>query len=209
MLDSVFDVALFATSFTTLLVIQDPLGAIPIFLSLTARQSPQERKVSARQATWVSLSVILVFAVFGRYILKFLGISVPALQVAGGVLLLLVALELLTGKADDSPDPDSVTANAALVPLGTPLLAGPGAIVAAMVAVETAGDAVAGWASVTAAIIGTHIIIWLSLRFSLTLNRFLGETGIRILTRVFGLLLAAIAVQITADGVFAFLRENL
>ncbi|BDA65039.1 MULTISPECIES: MarC family protein [Actinomyces] len=209
MLDSVFDVALFATSFTTLLVIQDPLGAIPIFLSLTARQSPQERKVSARQATWVSLSVILVFAVFGRYILKFLGISVPALQVAGGVLLLLVALELLTGKADDSPDPDSVTANAALVPLGTPLLAGPGAIVAAMVAVETAGDAVAGWVSVTAAIIGTHIIIWLSLRFSLTLNRFLGETGIRILTRVFGLLLAAIAVQITADGVFAFLRENL
>lgn len=209
MLDSVFDVALFATSFTTLLVIQDPLGAIPIFLSLTTRQSPQERKVSARQATWVSLSVILVFAVFGRYILKFLGISVPALQVAGGVLLLLVALELLTGKADDSPDPDSVTANAALVPLGTPLLAGPGAIVAAMVAVETAGDAVAGWVSVTAAIIGTHIIIWLSLRFSLTLNRFLGETGIRILTRVFGLLLAAIAVQITADGVFAFLRENL
>ncbi|MBO3725596.1 MarC family protein [Actinomyces bowdenii] len=209
MLDSVFDVALFATSFTTLLVIQDPLGAIPIFLSLTGRQSPQERRVSARQATLVSFSVILVFAVFGRYILKFLGISVPSLQVAGGLLLLLVALELLTGKVDDSPDPDSVASNSALVPLGTPLLAGPGAIVAAMVAVETAGDAVAGWVSVTAAIIGTHIIIWLCLRFSLTLNRLLGETGIRILTRVFGLLLAAIAVQITADGVFAFLRDNL
>lgn len=209
MLDSVFDVALFATTFTTLLVIQDPLGAIPIFLSLTGRQNPQERKVSARQATLVSFSVILVFAIFGRYILKFLGISVPALQVAGGVLLLLVALELLTGKVDDSPDPEAVTSNAALVPLGTPLLAGPGAIVAAMVAVETAGGAVAGWVSVTAAVVGTHIIIWLSLRFSLTLNRFLGETGIRILTRVFGLLLAAIAVQITANGVFAFIRDNL
>ena len=209
MLDSVFDVALFATTFTTLLVIQDPLGAIPIFLSLTGRQTPEERKVSARQATLVSFSVILVFAIFGRYILKFLGISVPALQVAGGVLLLLVALELLTGKVDDSPDPESVTSNAALVPLGTPLLAGPGAIVAAMVAVETAGDAVAGWASATAAVVATHAIIWLSLRFSLTLNRFLGETGIRILTRVFGLLLAAIAVQIIANGVFAFIKDSL
>ncbi|WP_415504256.1 MarC family protein, partial [Actinomyces slackii] len=125
MLQSVFDPTLFATSFMTLLVIQDPLGAVPIFLSLTGRQSPTERAASARQATWVSFWVILAFAVFGRYILKFLGISVPALQVAGGLLLLLVALELLTGKADESPDPDSVTANAALVPLGTPLLAGP------------------------------------------------------------------------------------
>ncbi|WP_415505186.1 MarC family protein, partial [Actinomyces slackii] len=107
--------------------------------------------------------------------------------------------------ADESPDPDSVTANAALVPLGTPLLAGPGAIVAAMVAVETAGAAAAGWVSVTAAIIGTHLVVWLTLRFSLGLNRFMGESGIRILTRIFGLLLAAIAVQIMADGVFAFL----
>ena len=206
MLQSVFDTTVFATTFTTLLVIQDPLGAIPIFLSLTSRQTPPERAASARQATVVSFAVIVLFAVFGRYILKFLGISVPSLQVAGG---LLLALELLTDKVDESPDPDAVTANAALVPLGTPLLAGPGAIVAAMVAVDTTGGGVAGWVSVTAAIIGTHIAIWASLRFSLGLNRVLGTSGIRILTRVMGLLLAAIAVQIMADGVFAFLATRL
>ena len=209
MLDSLFSLNLFATSFTTVLVIQDPLGAIPIFLSLTSRQSTDERKRSAREATLVSLAVILIFAIFGRYILKFLGISVPALQTSGGLLLLLVALELLTDKADESPDPDAVTTNAALVPLGTPLLAGPGAIVAAMVAVESAASPVAGWTSVTAAMIATHVVIWLTLRFSVALHRFLGDSAIRVLTRIFGLLLAAIAVQMIADGVLAYIAAVL
>ena len=206
MIDAVFSPALFATSFTTVLVIQDPLGAVPVFLSLTSRQTPAERRRSARQATLVSFSVILAFAIFGRYILKFLGISVPALQVSGGLLLLLVALELLTDRTDESPDPEAVRANAALVPLGTPLLAGPGAIVAAMVAVESAPSPVAGWISVTTA---THAVIWATLRFSVGLHRFLGESAIRVLTRIFGLLLAAIAVQMIADGVLAYIRLGL
>ena len=209
MLQSVFDTTVFATTFTTLLVIQDPLGAIPIFLSLTSRQTPPERAASARQATVVSFAVIVLFAVFGRYILKFLGISVPSLQVAGGLLLLLVALELLTDRADESPDPDAVTANAALVPLGTPLLAGPGAIVAAMVAVESAATPVAGWVSVVLALLATHVVIWLALRFSLTLHRVLGDSAIRVLTRILGLLLAAIAVQMIADGVLAYIAVLL
>ena len=209
MLDSIFSLNLFPTSFTTLLVIQDPLGAIPIFLSLTSRQDTEERKRSAREATLVSLSVILVFAIFGRYILKFLGISVPALQTSGGLLLLLVALELLTDKADESPDPDAVSTNAALVPLGTPLLAGPGAIVSAMVSVESAASPVVGWASVTAAMIATHVVIWLTLRFSVALHRFLGDSAIRVLTRIFGLLLAAIAVEMIAEGVLAYVRTAL
>ena len=209
MLQSVFDTTVFATTVTTLLVIQDPLGAIPIFLSLTSRQTPPERAASARQATVVSFAVIVLFAVFGRYILKFLGISVPSLQVAGGLLLLLVALELLTDKVDESPDPEAVTANAALVPLGTPLLAGPGAIVAAMVAVESASGSIVGWTSVTAAMIATHVVIWLTLRFSVALHRFLGDSAIRVLTRIFGLLLAAIAVQMIAAGVLAFIADML
>ena len=209
MLDSLFSLNLFATSFTTVLVIQDPLGAIPIFLSLTSRQSTDERKRSAREATLVSLAVILVFAIFGRYILKFLGISVPALQTSGGLLLLLGALELLTDKADESPDPEAVSTNVALVPLGTPLLAGPGAIVAAMVAVESASGSIVGWTSVTAAMIATHVVIWLTLRFSVALHRFLGDSAIRVLTRIFGLLLAAIAVQMIAAGVLAFIADML
>ena len=92
----IFEPHVFATSLATLVVIQDPVGAIPIFLSLTGKQSDAQRKRSARTATLVSLGVILVFALAGRYILEFLGISVPALQLSGGLLLLLVALELLT-----------------------------------------------------------------------------------------------------------------
>nr|WP_300340433.1 MarC family protein [Actinomyces sp.] len=208
MLDSIFSLSLFATSFTTILVIQDPLGAVPIFLSLTSRQTDAQRRASARQATLVSFAVIVAFALFGRYILTFLGISVPALQFSGGLLLLLVALELLTDRADENPDPDAVTANAALVPLGTPLLAGPGAIVAAMVAVDSASTPVVGWASIVAALVATHVVIWLSLRFSLPLHRVLGESGIRVLTRIFGLLLAAIAVQMMGDGVLAWIHQH-
>lgn len=208
MLDSFFNPMLFATSLMTILVIQDPLGAIPIFLSLTSRQTEAQRRRSAAQATLVSFAVIMMFAIFGRYILLFLGITVPALQFSGGLLLLLVALELLTDRADEHPDPDGVTSNAALVPLGTPLLAGPGAIVAAMVAVESAPTPVAGWIAVTAAIVCTHLIIWVVLRFSVRLHRLLRESGIRVLTRIFGLLLAAIAVQMMADGVLAYVQAN-
>ena len=208
MLDSIFGLSLFATSFTTILVIQDPLGAVPIFLSLTSRQTDTQRRSSARQATLVSFAVIVAFALFGRYILTFLGISVPALQFSGGLLLLLVALELLTDRTDENPDPDAVSANAALVPLGTPLLAGPGAIVAAMVAVDSARTPVVGWVSIVAALVATHAVIWLSLRFSLPLHRVLGESGIRVLTRIFGLLLAAIAVQMMGDGILAWLHQH-
>ena len=208
MLDSIFSLSLFATSFTTILVIQDPLGAVPIFLSLTSRQTDTQRRSSARQATLVSFAVIVAFALFGRYILTFLGISVPALQFSGGLLLLLVALELLTDRTDENPDPDAVSANAALVPLGTPLLAGPGAIVAAMVAVDSARTPVVGWVSIVAALVATHAVIWLSLRFSLPLHRVLWESGIRVLTRIFGLLLAAIAVQMMGDGILAWLHQH-
>lgn len=205
---AIFDLTPFATSFMTILVIQDPLGAIPIFLSLTSRQTSDQRRRSAAQATLVSFGVILVFAIFGRYILQFLGITVPALQFSGGLLLLLVALELLTDKVDESPDPDDSIANAALVPLGTPLLAGPGAIVAAMVAVESAPEPLVGWLTVSLALLATHVVIWLTLRFSLPLHRILGESMIRVLTRIFGLLLAAIAVQMMADGVFAYIDSH-
>ncbi|WP_159626118.1 MarC family protein [Actinomyces sp. zg296] len=208
MLDDVLSPSVFLAAFTTILVIQDPLGAIPVFLSLTRRQSPERRRASARQATLLSLAVILAFAIFGRSILGLLGISVAALQVSGGLLLLLVALELLTESSRADDDADSADSNVALVPLGTPLLAGPGAIAAAMVAVESAPAPVTGWVSVTLAIVVVHVITWLALRFSLTLHRVLGEAMILVLTRVMGLLLAAIAVQMIGDGITTYIGER-
>ena len=197
------DLRLFGEVFVTLLVITDPPGMVPIFLALTGTLPPRERHRAAWQAVALALGVIVVFAVAGQQILKYLGIDLPALQGAGGLLLLLVALELLTGKTDD-PSRQSTT-NVALVPLGTPLLAGPGVIVATMLFVRGTDD-VGGYASIAGAIALVLVFVWLTLRFSGFLVRVLRPSGIEVLTRIAGLLLAAIAVQLVADAVAAFVR---
>ncbi|TRW44321.1 MarC family protein [Georgenia yuyongxinii] len=198
------DLTLLATTFTTLFVIMDPPGTVPVFLALTSTMTARQRRTAARQATVVAFGVILAFTLFGQYILDFLHISVPALQLAGGLLLLLVAMELLTGKAEE-PQPSGSGVNVALVPLGTPLLAGPGAIVAAMLAVQEGGDSVAGWAAIGLALIGIHLVLWASMRFAGVIHRVLGDGGTTLVTRIAGLLLAAIAMQLMVDAVFAFI----
>src|ERR1044071_3329164 len=115
---SAMEETFFGEVFVTLLVITDPPGMVPIFIALTSAMSVRDRRRAAWQAVALGLGVIVVFAVAGQQILKYLGIDLPALEGAGGILLLLVALELLTGKVDD-PSQQS-TSNVALVPLGTP-----------------------------------------------------------------------------------------
>jgi multiple antibiotic resistance protein len=201
--DSIFDASLFTSAFVTLFVIMDPVGTVPIFLSLTGGYEPSRVRRAARQAVLVSFVVIVVFAVFGQSILQYLHVSLPALQCAGGLLLLLVALELLTGRGDE-PMAHGDT-NVALVPLGTPLLAGPGAIVATMVfskRVHDLGDLLA----VGLAVVAVHLCIWLAMTFSIPILRLLGESGILLVTRIAGLLLSAIAVQLVADAVHSFIQ---
>ncbi len=193
---------LFTSVFVTLFVIMDPVGTIPIFLSLTGGRSPAVSRRLAWQAVLVSLGVISAFAFFGQQILGYLHISLPALKGAGGLLLLLVALELLTGKAEDPTT--SGESNVALVPLGTPLLAGPGAIVATMVFSKQVDD-FASFAAVALGVIGVHLTIWLAMRFSLPILRVIREGGVMLVTRIAGLLLSAIAVQMVADSVRAFI----
>jgi multiple antibiotic resistance protein len=188
--------------FVTLFVIMDPVGTIPIFLSLTGGRSAQVARRAAWQAVTVSFGVISAFAFFGQQILEYLHISLPALQCAGGLLLLLVALELLTGK-EEGPTATADT-NVALVPLGTPLLAGPGAIVATMVFSKKV-DHVGEFAAVALGVILVHVALWLSMRFSLPILRLIRESGVMLVTRIAGLLLSAIAVQMVADAVRAFI----
>ena len=200
-----FDAAMFGAVFVTLVVIMDPLGNIPLFLGLTAGRPNRTRRKLALQAVLVSLSVISLFAALGQQILAYLGIGIPALQGAGGLLLTIVALELLTDKQDDPAEVDNV--NVALVPLGTPLLAGPGAIVATIVFVKQAH----GLADVTAIAVGilaVHLLVFLSLFFSVSITRLIREAGIVLLTRISGLLLSAIAVQLLADSVRGFVRSS-
>ena len=198
------NVKLLFEAFVTLLVITDPPGMVPIFLALTGTMERRHRLRAAWQAVALAGGVIVVFAVAGQSILQYLGIDVPALQGAGGLLLLLVALELLTGKTDD-PD-QQATSNVALVPLGTPLLAGPGAIVATMLFVRRA-DGLPDYLAIAAAILLVLLTVWLVLRFCGVIVRILRPSGIEVLTRIAGLLVAAIAVQLVADAVAAFVRQ--
>jgi multiple antibiotic resistance protein len=184
-------------AFVTLLVIFDPPGATPIFLSLVAHKSARERTRLAWLAAGVSLLVIASFALFGRFILEYMHVSIEALQAAGGLLLLYVSLQLLTGTAHEM---ETKGTNIGMVPLGTPLLAGPGAIVATMIFVEQA-DSPARMGGLVMAIIAVHLVIGLVLMTSTTILKVIRESGVNLLARIAGLLLAAIAVQMLANAI--------
>ena len=200
-MSSLLDFEVFVSIFVTLLVIMDPPGALPIFLALTKSLTQKQRVAAARRASLVAFGVIAAFAVFGQQILGYLHISLPALQGAGGLLLLLVALELLTGKESEQHLDAGV--NVALVPLGTPLLAGPGAIVATMLAVQKS-DRSAEYLAVALALVSALVVVWLFLRFAGRVHGLLRESGTVLITRIAGLLLSAIAVQMLANSVRAF-----
>ena len=188
-------------SFVTLFVIMDPPGATPIFLGLVAEKSQRVRRILAIQAAGVSLLVISIFAIFGRFILSYLNISMEALQAAGALLLLLVALELLTGNAKKHKDDGD--SNIALVPLGTPILAGPGAIVATMIFVQKA-DTTTMALGLVAAVVAVHIAIACVLMASTTILKVIKEAGVTLVARIAGLLLAAIAVQMLVNAIRVF-----
>ncbi|CAL9517190.1 MULTISPECIES: MarC family protein [Streptomyces] len=198
-----FDVALFGSVFVTLFVIMDPPGIIPIFLALSSGRPVKVQRRMALQATAVAFGVIAVFGLLGQQILDYLHVSIPALMVAGGLLLLLVALDLLTGRAEEPTQTKDV--NAALVPLGMPLLAGPGAIVSVILAVQRA-DGPADHAAVWSAIAVLHIVLWLVMRYSLLIIRVIKDGGVVLVTRLSGMLLSAIAVQQIANGVTRFIQ---
>lgn len=189
----------------TLIVIMDPPGATPLFLSLVSDKTIKEQRRLAWQAALTSFIVITVFALFGQWILDYLKISLPALKGAGGLLLLLVSLELLKGETKRKLDGSD--SNVALVPLGTPLLAGPGAIVAIMLFVQQANqdsDGAPKALALALAVIVVHILIGLTLMFSTKIVSVIKESGVDLLARIAGLLLAAIAVEMLISAIKDF-----
>lgn len=192
----------FATqAFVTLFVIMDPPGATPIFLGLVGDKSPRERVRLAWQAAGVSLFVIASFAIFGQLILDYMHVSIEALQAAGGLLLLYVSLQLLIGS--NKTGTDQTSSNIGMVPLGTPLLAGPGAIVATMIYVQQA-DTTAQFIGLAIAIVAVHIIIGTVLMASTKIIGIIKDSGVTLLASIAGLLLAAIAVQMLANAIKTF-----
>lgn len=185
-------------AFVTLLVILDPPGAAPLFMTLVGNKSRREQVRMAWLAALTSLLIISIFALFGQAIVDYLEISIPALQGAGGLLLLLISLDLLKGH--DESGAKNGEKNVALVPLGTPLLAGPGAIVTIMLfasRVESTDMAL----GLTGAVLGAHVVIGLTLMFATRIVSIIKETGVALLAKVAGLLTAAIAFEMVMTGI--------
>lgn len=189
-------------AFITLFVILDPPGATPIFLSLVKNENRKRQKRLAWEGAFSSLVIIVVFALFGQVILDSLHISINALQGAGGLLLFLISMELLTGK-DGGDKSLSDNVNVAMVPLGTPILAGPGAIVTTMLYVQYA-DSGAAKLSLAAAIVAVHVVIGFTLMYSTAVIGLIKETGVTLVARVAGLLVAAIAVEMMVQAIKGF-----
>jgi multiple antibiotic resistance protein len=199
---------LFAQVFVTLLVIMDPLGNVPIFLAVTEKEGDEGRRRAAAQAALTAAAVILAFAAFGGALLRVLGISVEALQVSGGLLLVLVALELLQQPMRPAGAQLTSTANVAFVPLGTPLLAGPGAIAATMVYIRDAADW-RGVLIVVGALVSVFMVVYVVLRLATHIAGVLTENGLALVARIVGLLLAAIAIQLVATGIQDWVRHGV
>lgn len=183
----------------------DPFAALPTFLAVTEGQDSRRRIRTARKASLTAFVVLTVFAFIGQYIFKVFGITLPAFEIAGGVILLLIGLDMLEAKRSPTQETRKETQAAAskddagIVPMGIPMLAGPGSITTVMVLVGQVQTklqmlAILGSIAVTAA------ICFLVLGSADRVGQMLGQTGIRILVRVMGLLLVALAVQYFVNG---------
>ena len=191
--------------FGSLMSIVDPFAALPIFLALTGTQDPKQRARTALVSTATCFTILTTFALAGTFIFSFFGITIPAFKIAGGILLFGVGLEMMRGKESETRTTaeEKVEAEAkediAIIPMGLPLLSGPGAIATVMVLVGKAS----GWPQrfgVYAAIAAVSLVTFLVLRSAEIVARMLGRTGINLIGRVMGLILAATSVQFVIDG---------
>lgn len=190
-------------AFVTLFVVLDPIAAVPIFLALVSKRSKRERIALAWQGATSSLLIIVLFALFGQLILSYLHIDLYSLQGAGGFLLFLISMELLRGKVGSESEEAGNKVNIAMVPIGTPVLAGPGGIVTTMLYVHYA-HSVSAKISLALAIVAVHIVIGLILMFSTGIIALIKESGITLVARVAGLLVAAIAVNMIVQSIKGF-----
>ncbi|MBN8442468.1 MAG: NAAT family transporter [Thauera sp.] len=199
-------------AFITLLALINPFGAIPIFLSLTAHQTRLQVGRTINTAAIATAIVIAVSALFGQALLGVFGISIASLQVGGGVLLFLIALNMFNaepGRARSTPEEEHEAAersSIAVVPLTIPLLAGPGTMSSVIILSENARH---WWQLALLVLIGAAIggVVWATLRMAGPISRLAGQTGLNIMTRVMGLVLAALAVEFIANGVRTLVRS--
>jgi multiple antibiotic resistance protein len=192
-------------SLSSIFFLVDPFAAVPSFLAITVAETAQERRGIARRASLTCFCILTGFAAGGKLLFEILGITLPAFEIAGGLILLLIGLEMLQARRSATHETPSETAegtqkeDASVIPLGIPILAGPGAISTVMVLVAQARS-LWQYAVLLAAIAITALVSYIVLAGAEGVRRVLGETGIRILMRLMGLLLTAIAIQFVLNG---------
>jgi multiple antibiotic resistance protein len=191
------------TAFATLFVVIDPPGLVPLFIALTQGMDADRRRSMATRGCLIAAALLLLFGLAGESILTFIGISMPAFRIAGGILLFLTALDMLferrtKRREDQKSDPDH---DPSVFPLATPLIAGPGAIASVILLVGQSGPGWGGTAAVLALMLAMIAVTWAFLLASPPLERMLGRTGTIVITRLLGMLLAALSVQFVIDGV--------
>lgn len=192
-------------TFTSILFIVDPLAAVPAYLVITQDESSSQRRKTALRACIGMAVILLVFTAVGKYIFGVFGITLPAFRIAGGLILWLVALDMLRAQRSTQEGREELVEGqakeeVALTPLAIPILAGPGAISTAMV-LATQAKTFADLAAVYGSILVTAVVSYVTLRIGGRALAVLGQTGIRVLTRIMGLLLAAIATQFILTGI--------
>jgi multiple antibiotic resistance protein len=198
------------TAFSSLFAIVDPFAALPAFLALTAGEHESRRSSVAWRASATTILVLSTFALGGQAIFRFFGITIPAFKVAGGILLFTIALEMLRAKPSKTRTTAAETEESAqredvgVVPVGIPLLSGPGAI-ASVTLLSARATTLSLRAALFAAIASLGFVTWMTLRSGAVVARILGTTGINLIARIMGLLLAAIAAQLVIDGVLQVL----
>lgn len=192
--------------FTSVLFIVDPLAAVPTFLAMTARDTADVRRLMARRGAWTCFITLMTFALGGGLIFQLFGITIGAFKIAGGLLIGLTALDMVQARRSQQKETAVEKAegiekeDVGIMPLGVPMLAGPGAISTVMVLAGAPKSAVTT-AGVYGAIALTALLSYLTLAAATRLEQRLGQTGMRILTRLMGLVLCAIAVQFIIDGI--------
>jgi len=192
-------------TFTSILFIVDPVALIPTYLAITQDETPEQRRRTAMRACIAAMILLVVFGIAGRLIFRVFGITLPAFRIAGGLILWFVALDMLRGNRTTQESSEEIAEgqekdDVAITPLAMPMLAGPGAISTVMVLAgqaRTVGQHIVVYLSVVL----TAFLSWLSLRAGERLVVVLGQTGIRVMTRIMGLLLAAVATQFIITGV--------
>ncbi len=202
------DLAFVITAFVTLFVVIDPIGTAPIFLALTQGMTPARRRAIGIRACVIAAILLALFGIAGEDFLRSVGISMPAFQIAGGILLFLTALDMLFDRrtqrrkehADEGPTPAD---DPSVFPLAMPLIAGPGAMASMVLLIGETGRSPQGMGLVTLVMLAVIALVLLAFLSAGLIERLLRRTGTMVMTRLFGLLLAALSVQFVLNGATA------